>query len=114
MKALVVNCSHPHYNLGAEKLALYLTAEGHDVTRFGGHPGVFLFGYDLVCVSVVFSWHAELARDVALAATEMGSIVWAGGPGLYARCARGSKSRPASVRNGSRTRDSIDNAERIE
>lgn len=83
MRAIVVNCSAPAYNLGAAKLANWLEAQGWQVTRYGGDPQLFLFGHDLVCLSVVFSWHAPIARDVALQAKGLGSEVWAGGPGLY-------------------------------
>jgi hypothetical protein len=84
MTALVVNCSAPHYSLGAEKLADWLRQEGHNVECAGGDPGMFIVGYDLVAVSVVFSWHAEIALEAALRAKREGAEVWAGGPGLYA------------------------------
>jgi len=83
MKALVVNSSAPHYNLGAAKLANWLEVEGYTVDRLGGDPGMFTLGYDLVTVSVIFSWHAPRARDVAHRVCQ-NSDVMAGGPGLYA------------------------------
>lgn len=83
MRVLVVNCSAPHYSLGAAKLADWLRDGGHDVTACGGDPGLMSFGFDLVALSVVFSWHAPIARDVALRVrTE--SQVWCGGPGMTA------------------------------
>lgn len=83
MRALVVNCSAPHYNLGAAKLANWLEGEGNTVERASGDPGMFALGYDLVALSVIFSWHAPRARDVALR-VRANSKIWAGGPGLYA------------------------------
>ena len=91
MKALVVNCSYQAgvktagsisgYSLGAAKLANWLRSEGHEVTEWGGDPGMFALGYDLVCLSVIFSWHAPLACGIALRVKEH-SEVWCGGPGM--------------------------------
>jgi hypothetical protein len=83
MNALVVNCSAPHYNLGALKLADWLKAEGWTVDRSAGDPGLFGSGYDLICLSVIFSWHAPIARDIALR-MKANSEVWCGGPGIFA------------------------------
>lgn len=83
MKALVVNCSHPHYNLGAAKLADWLESEGHDVDRLAGDPGMFALGYELVALSVIFSWHAPIARRVALRVRSHADV-WCGGPGMTA------------------------------
>ncbi len=83
MKALVINCSPPYYNLGAHKLADWLAGQGYQVTRCDGDPGMFAYGYDLVALSVIFSWHAPAARDIALR-VKANSDVWAGGPGLWA------------------------------
>lgn len=82
-RALVVNCSRPHYNLGAAKLADYLAGRGYAVTTAAGDPGLFSDGYELVCLSVIFSWHAPIAREIALR-VKANSDVWAGGPGLFA------------------------------
>lgn len=79
--ALVVNCSVGHYNLGAAKLADWLRAEGWTVREWSGDPGMFTAGHDLVALSVIFSWHAPIARDVARNAT---GEVWCGGPGMTA------------------------------
>jgi pyruvate-formate lyase-activating enzyme len=81
-KALVVNCSAPHYNLGAAKLADWLRAEGYDVETAKGDPGMFALGYDLVCLSVIFSWHAPVAKEIALRVKGQ-SDVWCGGPGMF-------------------------------
>lgn len=93
MRALVVNCSYePNrtsagslsgYSLGAAKLADWLRAQGHDVTEWQGDPGMFAMGYDLVALSVVFSWHAPIAREVALR-VKGHADVWCGGPGMAA------------------------------
>jgi hypothetical protein len=82
-RALVVNCSARHYNLGAAKLADWLRGQEYLVTRASGDPGLFCYGYDLVCLSVIFSWHAPLARDIALR-VKAKSEVWCGGPGMMA------------------------------
>ena len=80
-KAAVINVSAPHYNLGAAKLANWLRSEGWSVEEHDGDPGV-LIGYpDLVCLSVIFSWHAPIAREIAWRST--GAEIWAGGPGLF-------------------------------
>lgn len=82
-RALVVNCSKGHFNLGAAKLADWLRAEGYAVDEWSGDPGAFSFGYDLVALSVIFSWHAPIARDVAVRVLST-SVVWCGGPGMTA------------------------------
>ncbi len=83
MRALVINCSKPHYNLGAHKLADWLRSEGYEVETYSGDPGLFTAGYDLVCLSVIFSWHAPIAREIALR-VKGNSEVWCGGPGMAA------------------------------
>lgn len=82
MKSLVVNCS-PGYNLGANKIANYLREAGDSVDFATGDPGMFAYGYDKVYLSVIFSWHALTARDVALRVKGM-SDVECGGPGMFA------------------------------
>lgn len=81
-RAAVVNVSHPHYNLGASKLGNWLSSEGYAVDSFGGDPGLFADGFDLVCLSVIFTWHAPIAREIAWRVAGK-SEVWAGGPGLF-------------------------------
>lgn len=81
-RALVVNVSAAHYNLGAAKLADYLREHDWDVTPAAGDPGLFSLGYDLVAISVIFSWHAPRAREIALCVKEH-SDVWCGGPGMF-------------------------------
>ena len=81
-RALVVNCSK-QFNLGASKISDWLRAEGWDVTTMQGDQGMFTLGYGLVCLSVIFSWDALVAREIALRVKDS-SEVWAGGPGLFA------------------------------
>ncbi len=89
--ALVVACdvadSHGRprrfYNLGAAKLADWLRSEGWTVTSVEGDPGMFSLGFDLVALSVIFSWNAPLAREIALRVAA-NSDVWCGGPGMAA------------------------------
>jgi hypothetical protein len=83
VKALVVNCSAPRYNLGAAKCADWLRTQGHQVTVIGGDPGMLTYGYELVALSVIFSWHAPIARDIALR-VRANAEVWCGGPGVAA------------------------------
>jgi hypothetical protein len=57
--------------------------EGYVVVRRGeGDPGLFGGEPDLVCLSVIFSWHAPIAREVALRYADR--EVWCGGPGMFA------------------------------
>ena len=81
--ALVINCSHPHYNLGACKLADWLRSDGWSVETGCGDPGLFGMDFDLVALSVIFSWHAPIARRIALRVRDR-SEVWCGGPGMAA------------------------------
>lgn len=83
MKALVVNCSAPHYNLGAAKCADWLRLQGYAVEAWDGDPGAFSFGFDVVALSVIFSWHAPIAREIALR-VKASADVWCGGPGISA------------------------------
>ncbi len=83
MRVLIVNVSKGYYNLGVHKLRDYMAAQGHDVTCHDGDPGLFAQGFNLVCLSVIFSWHAPIARDIALR-VKGDSDVWCGGPGIFA------------------------------
>src|SRR5258708_19787262 len=88
MKAIVVNCSlrrsgEPFYNLGACKLADWLRAQGDQVVFYHGDPGLWELDADLVCLSVIFSWHAPLAREIALRMKGQAEV-WCGGPGMFA------------------------------
>lgn len=44
---------------------------------------MFAFGYDLVALSVIFSWEAPIAKRIALQ-VKANSDVWCGGPGMFA------------------------------
>jgi hypothetical protein len=79
MKAAVINLSHPHYNLGMEKLTVWLTVNGWETQQFDKDPGLFLYGFDLVCVSAIFSW--DLLKGVQIARRAECEL-WAGGPGF--------------------------------
>lgn len=83
MHALVINCSAPHYNLGAAKCASWLRACGVTVTEHDGDPGLFGYGASQVWLSVIFSWHAPLAVEIAWRYTGH-SDVYCGGPGMFA------------------------------
>lgn len=83
MRAVVVNVSAPHYNLGSRKLADWLTGEGWVVDRYDGDPGLFGLNADLVCLSAIFSWHAPIAREIALRMRGRAEV-WCGGPGMVA------------------------------
>jgi hypothetical protein len=82
-KALVVNCSAPHYNLGSWKLHDWLSEQGYRVTYAQGDPGLWELDADLVALSLIFSWHAPLARAIALRMKDRAEI-WCGGPGVFA------------------------------
>lgn len=87
--ALVVNCSGPSYNLGARKLADWLRASGYAVEDHHDAQRVLRFGKnlvgtpDLVCLSVIFSWDAPIAREIALRWRDRAEV-WCGGPGMTA------------------------------
>lgn len=81
-RAAVVNVSYPHYNLGADKLSNWLRSEGWDVQEFGGDPGMFIQGFDLVALSVIFTWHAPIAREIAWRVSGRAEV-WCGGPGIF-------------------------------
>lgn len=82
MRAAVVNISRAHYNLGAAKLADWLRARGDSVDEYAGDAGLLLEGYDLVALSVIFTWHGPRAAEIAFRLKGK-CEVWAGGPGLF-------------------------------
>ena len=82
-RALVINCSAPHYNLGARKLSDWLASQDYAVSSTDGDPGIWGLDADLVCLSVIFSWHAPIAREIALRMKDQAEV-WSGGPGLFA------------------------------
>jgi len=81
-KALVINCSAPHYNLGACKLADWLSTQDYEVQSVNGDPGLWGLDVDLVCLSVIFSWHAPLACEIARRMKDFAEV-WCGGPGIF-------------------------------
>ncbi len=87
MRAIVVNCSstptHVCYNLGARKLADWLKRQSWTVGYYDCDPGMWELEADLVCLSVIFSWHAPKAREIALRMKDRAEI-WCGGPGMFA------------------------------
>lgn len=82
MKAAVINVSWPHYNLGAAKASDWLRSQGHEVEILNADPGMFL-QVDLLMLSVIFSWHAPIARNIALR-MKATADVQCGGPGMFA------------------------------
>ncbi len=83
MRAVIINCSAPHYNLGARKCTDWLREQGHDVAYYDGDPGLWELDADLVALSVIFSWHGPIAKEIALRMKDRAEV-WAGGPGLFA------------------------------
>lgn len=83
MKALGINASAPYYNLGARKLCDWLSSQGHEVVYHEGDPGLFGGHPDSVYISVIFSWHALVAREIALR-YKSNANVGCGGPGMFA------------------------------
>lgn len=83
MRALIVNCSAPYYNLGARKLADWLAACGESVSYHDGDPGLFGGVADRVYLSVIFSWNAPRAVEIALRYKSDADIE-CGGPGMFA------------------------------
>lgn len=78
MSDLVVNCSAPYYNLGAHKLAGWL-----GVQLQNGDPGMFGGTPEHVYLSVIFSWHAPIAYEIAMR-YKGNSNIECGGPGMLA------------------------------
>lgn len=75
MKASVINCSAPYYNLGAAKLTNWLRREGHQIVT---NPDAA----DVLALSVIFSWHAPEALKYWRRYQDRN--VWCGGPGMFA------------------------------
>lgn len=75
---MVVNCSAPYYNLGARKLADWSGA-----TYYDGDPGLFGGSPERVYLSVIFSWDAPKALEIAMRYKGYADIE-CGGPGMFA------------------------------
>lgn len=80
---LVINASSPYYNLGARKLTDWLSTQGHVVASHDGDPGLLGGMPDRVFISVIFSWHAPLAAEIAHRYQTHADIE-CGGPGMFA------------------------------
>jgi len=86
MMDLVINCSAPHYNLGAHKLVDWLRSQNDTpgaITYFDGDPGMFGGVPDKVYLSIIFSWHALIAYQIAMRYKAHADIE-CGGPGIFA------------------------------
>jgi hypothetical protein len=81
LRVLLVNASHPSYNLGMEKAARYWQRNGAYVSR--SSTASLLFGFDLVWISAIFSWHVRALIDAAIQAQAFGAKVEIGGPGCF-------------------------------
>jgi hypothetical protein len=90
-KAVVVSCARPNhrgvypYNLGARKCADWLRDQGVACDYYDGDPGLPVWeaerDIDLVALSVLFSWQAEVALRIALLMEDRAEV-WCGGPGM--------------------------------
>jgi hypothetical protein len=83
MASSVINVSAPAYNLGAHKLTDWLRTQGQQVTSHDGDPGLFGGQPTHVYVSVLFSWQAPLAAELAWRSKPYADIC-CGGPGMFA------------------------------
>lgn len=102
MTDLVINISAPHYNLGAHKLIDWLRAEDDTPGRFDyfdGDPGLFGGNPDHVYLSVIFSWHAPLAFQIAMR-YKSHSKIECGGPGMVALAAWWRKQTGLEIHKG--------------
>lgn len=79
----VINVSAPHYNLGARKLAHWLAMQGDHVAYHDGDPGLFGGAPTQVYLSVIFSWQAPLAAELAWRFKPHADVC-CGGPGMFA------------------------------
>ncbi len=61
----------------------WLRCQGWSVQAAAGDPGMFAVRFDLVALSLIFSWVAPKAREVPLRVKDH-SEVWCGGPGAFA------------------------------
>lgn len=84
MRHLVVNCSAPYYNLGAAKLQDWLTVSyPGEVSYSDADPGLFGGNPDVIWLSVIFSWDAMCAMQIANRYKSNADVV-IGGPGVFA------------------------------
>jgi pyruvate-formate lyase-activating enzyme len=83
LSVAVINVSAPHYNLGARKLADWLATQGDHVAYHEDDPGLFGGAPTQVYLSVIFSWQAPLAAELAWR-FKPHADVFCGGPGMFA------------------------------
>jgi hypothetical protein len=83
MASSVINVSAPAYNLGAHKLTDWLRTQGQQVTSHDGDPGLFGGHPTHVYLSVLFSWHAPRAAELAWRYKPYAEVC-CGGPGMFA------------------------------
>lgn len=86
MRILLVNVSAPCYNLGLEKGRLWWDAQGATVEVAADIPSLFLYGYNVVWISAIFSWHVPALIEIAQIAIRSGCQVEVGGPGTFGVC----------------------------
>ncbi len=80
-RVLLVNASHPAYNLGLEKAASWWRRQGVEVLRASEYTP--LFRPEAVWISAVFSWHVPALIFMAQSALAHGKQVEVGGPGTF-------------------------------
>jgi hypothetical protein len=80
-RVLLVNASHPAYNLGLEKAANWWRRQGVEVLRASEYTP--MFRPDAVWISAVFSWHVPALIFMAQSALSDGRLVEVGGPGTF-------------------------------
>lgn len=80
-RVLLINASHPSYNLGLEKAARWWQRHGAIVSR--SSSASLLFDFDVVWVSAVFSWDVPALIVAANQALANGAKVEVGGPGTF-------------------------------
>jgi hypothetical protein len=83
MRVLLVNCSHPSYNLGMEKARNWWTRQGAEVWYAKTFEPLMATQYDAIWMSAIFSWDVlELVR-LAQIALNAKVKVEVGGPGTF-------------------------------
>src|SRR5208282_160538 len=80
-RVLLVNASHPAYNLGLEKAANWWRRQGVEVLRASEYTP--MFRPETVWISAVFSWHVPALIFMSQQALSDGRQVEVGGPGTF-------------------------------
>lgn len=78
-KIMLINCSRPNYNLAIEKMKVYFGDKAFEATTVD--EDLFTPYFDVVCLSVIFSWDVPFAIRQAKAAISKGKKVLIGGGG---------------------------------